>query len=113
MTALMEMSFPHKSLTQTSADTDVSARSAYEVLIAHAIARQSLSPSARAYIARQRGLVASPIHASRGMMENRIKLFADASSQEGLSGNGEHGTEKGSFRPDLLRENPSGRRAQD
>lgn len=109
----MEMTFPHKSLTQTSAETDVSANSAHDVLIAHAIARQSLSPSARAYIARQRGMAASSAHTSRGLVEDRIKLFADSPSRKGPFVNSGRVTDKGSFRPDLLRKNPSGRTAPD
>jgi len=109
----MEMIFPHKSLTQTSADTDVSANSAYDVLIAHAIARQSLSPSARAYVARQRGMAASPANTSRGLVEDRIKLFADSPSRKGSFVNSGRVTDKGRFRPDLLLKNPSGRTAQD
>ncbi|WP_282130205.1 hypothetical protein, partial [Roseobacter litoralis] len=61
----MEMNFPHKSLTQTSAETDAPTGSAHDALIAHAIARQTLSPSARAYIARRSGLAVQPMHNSK------------------------------------------------
>lgn len=104
----MEMTFPHKSLTQTSAETDVSALSAHDALIAHAIARQSLSPSARAYVARQRDMAASPPRISRGFMEDRIRFFASGPSRKGLFAKDERVFGKGHFRPDFRGENPSG-----
>lgn len=104
----MEMNFPHESLTQTSADTDVNADSTHDVLIAHAIARQSLSPSARAYIAQQSGMAAKSIHTGRGLMGDRIKFFAGELRPGSLFVKSEHIFENGHFRPDLLCENLSG-----
>lgn len=104
----MEMTFPHKSLAKTSADTDVSATSAYDMLIAHATARQSLSPSARAYLAGQGGCAVSSPRTSRGLMEDRIQFFAGEPSRQGPLKKNERVFKKGHFRPDLLRKNPSG-----
>lgn len=109
----MEMNFPHKSLTQTSADTDAPAGSAHDALIAHAIARQTLSPSARAYIARCSALAGQPMHSSGGLMEDRIKFFAGERPQGSPFVNSARYFEKGHFRPDLLRENDSGEATQE
>ena len=79
----MEMIFPHKSLTQTSAETDAPASSAHDVLIAHAIARQSLSPSARAYLTRHSDLAALGPRENKGFMEDRIRLLQDVPHGEG------------------------------
>ncbi|GAA0464337.1 hypothetical protein GCM10009096_01010 [Parasphingorhabdus litoris] len=100
----MEMNFPHKSLTKTSADTDADADSAHEALIAHAIARQALSPSARAYLARRKGLAAKPNHSSRGPVGDRIKFFAGELPMRSPLVKSARIFEKGNFRPDLLRE---------
>ena len=99
----MEMNFPHKSLAQTRADTDGNADSAHDVLIAHAIARQSLSPSARAYIAQRSGMAARPIHTGRGLVEDRIKFFAGELRPGSSFVKSERIFENGHFRPDLLR----------
>ncbi|WP_332042144.1 hypothetical protein [Parasphingorhabdus sp.] len=103
------MNFPHKSLTQTSAETDAPASSAHDVLIEHAIARQSLSPSARAYIKRHSTMAAPAVRDSRGCMEDRIRLFADGPSRQGpfVKSQCAH------FRPDLLREKRSGDAAEE
>ncbi|MEP2866376.1 MAG: hypothetical protein ABJP02_16740 [Parasphingorhabdus sp.] len=101
---LMEMNFPHKSLTKTSAESDAPADSAHETLIAHAIARQALSPSARAYLARRRGLAPKPNYASRGPVGDRIKFFAGELPVRGPLLKSARIFEKGNFRPDLLRE---------
>ena len=108
----MEMNFPHKSLTKTSADTDAEADSAHEALIAHAIARQALSPSARAYLARRKGSVAKPNLSSRGPVGDRIKFFAGELPMRSSPVKSARIFEKGHFRPDLLRERPSGDGAQ-
>ena len=104
----MEMNFPHKSLAQTRADTDGNADSAHDVLIAHAIARQSLSPSARAYIAQRSGMAARPIHTGRGLVEDRIKFFAGELRPGSSFVKSERIFENGHFRPDLLRGSSSG-----
>lgn len=108
----MEMNFPHKSLAQTSAESDASAGSAHDVLIAHAIARQALSPSARAYIAQRSGLAAKPNYASRGPVGDRIKFFAGELPARSSLVKSARVFEKGHFRPDLLREDASGNSAQ-
>ncbi|QTD57209.1 hypothetical protein [Parasphingorhabdus cellanae] len=100
----MEMNFPHKSLTQTSADTDVKADSAHEALIAHAIARQALSPSARAYLAQRKGLAGKLTDPSRGPVEDRIKFFAGELPERSPLARRARIFEKAHFRPDLLRE---------
>ncbi len=105
----MEMNFPHKSLTQTSADTDAPAGSAHDALIAHAIARQTLSPSARAYIARRNGSAAKPSYPSRGPVGDRIKFFAGELPERSLLVKSACIFEKGHFRPDLLRDDISGK----
>ncbi|WP_337658906.1 hypothetical protein [Sphingorhabdus sp. Alg231-15] len=108
----MEMNFPHKNLAQTSAETDAPAGSAHDALIAHAIARQTLSPSARAYIARRSGLAVQPMHNSKGLMEDRIKFFAGERPQKSPFAKSARIFEKGHFRPDLLRDEASGKAAQ-
>ncbi|MEH6757392.1 MAG: hypothetical protein V7676_07765 [Parasphingorhabdus sp.] len=102
------MNFPHKRLAKTSADADVNAASAHDVLIAHAIARQSLSPSARAYIACRNGSVVKPAHASRGLVEDRIKFFAGELRPGSSFAKSERIFENGHFWPDLLRGSSSG-----
>jgi len=109
----MEMNFPHKSLSQTSAEPDAPAGSAHDALIAHAVARQALSPSARAYIAQRRGLAVQPMYVSRGLMEDRIKLFAGGLRPGSSFVKSARIFEKGHFRPDLLREKSSGDAAQE
>ncbi len=108
----MEMNFPHKSLTKTSAEPDAPAGSAHDALIAHAIARQTLSPSARAYIARRGGVAVKPVHGSRGLMEDRIKFFAGELPQRSPFSKSARIFERGHFRPDLLREKSSGDETQ-
>lgn len=108
----MEMNFPHKSLTQTSADLDAKADSAHEALIAHAIARQALSPSARAYVARRNGMAAKPAYVSRGLMEDRIKFFAGELPQRSSFVKSAKLFNKGHFRPDLLSKESSSDAAQ-
>ncbi len=108
----MEMNFPHKSLAQTSVEPDAPAGSAHDVLIAHAIARQALSPSARAYIARRKGLAAKPSYPSRGPVGDRIKFFAGELPARSSFVKSARIFEKGHFRPDLLRENSSSDVAQ-
>lgn len=103
----MEMNFPHKSLAQTSAESDAPAGSAHDALIAHAIARQALSPSARAYIAQRSGLAVQPRHIGRGLMEDRIKFFAGGLRPGSPFVKSARIFEKGHFRPDLLREKSS------
>lgn len=109
----MEMNFPHKSLAQTSAESDAPAGSAHDALIAHAIARQALSPSARAYIAQRTGMAAKPTYPSRGPVEDRIKFFAGELPVRSLFVKSARIFEKGHFRPDLLREKSSGDAAQE
>ncbi|MGI9362215.1 MAG: hypothetical protein ACR2O7_11740 [Parasphingorhabdus sp.] len=107
--SVMEMIFPHKSLTQTSAETDAPASSAHDVLIAHAIARQSLSPSARVYLTRHSDLAALGPRENKGFMEDRIRLFAGRSTRRGSFAK----SQCAHFRPDLLCENPSGDATQE
>lgn len=109
----MEMNFPHKSLIQTRADTDVNAGSAHDVLIAHAIARQSLSPSARAYITQRSGVAARSIHTGRGLVEDRIKFFAGEFRPGNSFAKSERIFKNGHFRPDLLRKESSSDAVQD
>ncbi len=107
----MEMNFPHKSPAQTRAEPDAKAVRAHDALIAHAIARQTLSPSARAYLAQRSGLAAQPNRPSRGLMEDRIKFFAGEQPQRSLFAKSERVFKKGHFRPDLLHVHSQGDKA--
>lgn len=75
----MEMNFPHKSAlleADREAAGEILQRDDYNALLAHAIARQSLSLSARAVV-NHRMKLATAIASNRGRsFENRIRFFA-------------------------------------
>lgn len=100
----MEMNFPHKDMKWTALDEGaaVTAQVAdHQVLLAHAIARQASSQSARYYVAASKGLPVPPVAARNSFMEDRMAFFAGRIRSD-MKGNPEttmFGT--GCFRPDL------------
>ncbi|MEP3226860.1 MAG: hypothetical protein ABJO01_12860 [Parasphingorhabdus sp.] len=107
----MEMNFPHKSVAETSAESNAKADNAHEALIAHAVARQAQSPSARAFLARQTGKAANKAVVARGLMEDRIKYFAGELPSRSAFAKRARIFDKGHFRPDLLRDKSSDKSA--
>lgn len=99
----MEMNFPHNG-PKAEADLDLSVedqqQSDYTALMAHVIARQSLSHSARKVFAHEMELAAAIASNKGRSLHNRIRFFA------GLSGEDTEVESKnlfvrGHFRPDL------------
>ena len=99
----MEMNFPHKELA-VDQDAEISAGDLqggdYAALIAHVIARQSLSHSARSVHAHELKLAAA-IAANRGQsFQNRIRFFAGDHEDHKDSNHGNLFV-RGHFRPDV------------
>ena len=100
----MEMNFPHKKLDRTVLDgsVGVAARVAdHQTLLAHAIARQSASQSARYYSAARAGLPVPQAGGVASFMDNRMAYFAGR-IRSGIQGHQKDILfQTGCFRPDL------------
>lgn len=99
----MEMNFPHKG-PKAEADLDLSVvdqqQSDFAALMAHVIARQSLSHSARKVFAHEMEL-ASAIASNQGRsLHNRIRFFAGLTGDE-MEAESKNLFVRGHFRPDL------------
>lgn len=100
----MEMNFPHNGLAfeaATKTASEAVQKGAYRALLAHAIARQSLSFSARNFVA-SRIESLETLGRIRGQgLDNRIRFFAGQLSPEGESENEGKLFVRGHFRPDI------------
>jgi len=102
----MEMNFPHKNLTRNA-----ESKSAHHALLAHAIARQALSYSARAFVANLNGLAGIPAASRSTGLEDRMYFFAGEYCGRYSSDKTENIFIKGHFRPDLADEGQRGETA--
>ena len=110
----MEMNFPHKSAllnADREAANNVMQQDDFNALLAHAIARQSLSLSARAVV-NHRMELASAIASNRGRsLENRIRFFAGLMNRSADDSGKETPFVRGHFRPDIADQNSVGESA--
>ena len=100
----MEMNFPHKSAllnADREAADNILQRDDFNALLAHAIARQSLSLSARAVV-NHRIELATAIASNRGRsFENRIRFFAGRLGRSTEIPGNSTPFVRGHFRPDI------------
>ncbi len=100
----MEMNFPHQDLERAISDdyagvaTKVADRQA---LLAHAIARQASSQSARYYDAASKGLIVPPSATPASFLDNRMAYFAGRMRSDMASRKKANLFGTGCFRPDL------------
>jgi len=102
----MEMNFPHKSQAlndERNAVSEAFLQSEHNALLAHVIARQSLSQSARAIVAHRIELSAAIANKTGRSLNNRIRFFAGS----GANRNADLFI-RGHFRPDIAEQSSRG-----
>ena len=107
----MEMNFPHKAMTKSTADSDTNPVGVHHALLSHAIARQSLSASARAFVACGGTMGTNARSGRSDFMGDRIRFFAGQSFTDQMA-KSEKLFPRGHFRPDLAGENEQGERRE-
>ena len=107
----MEMNFPHEALTKSTAKPDANPVDVHHALLSHAIARQSLSASALAFVACGGTMETNGRSGRSDFMDDRIRFFAGQPFTDQMA-KCEKLFPRGHFRPDLAGENEQGERRE-
>lgn len=100
----MEMNFPHKHLKRNAFDKRMAGDADagdHRALLAHAIARQEASRSARLYDAASKHLTSPQAGVRQTLLEQRMAFFAGQRPADSNAGGRKRSFETGCFRPDL------------
>ena len=104
--AAMDLNFPHKTLEWTAFNKSSAATAQtadHSILLAHAIARQTSSQSARYYVAASQGQSDPLTGYPNSFMDDRMAFFAGRIRSDRKRYRGKTLFETGCFRPDLAR----------